>query len=105
MPKRAVRSLLSRNRRNTRSSEAQHRDHDLTCLPLIDQTAPRTIGEGANRCTDGHQAQDRDRARKDIGTRAPEQEKIRAGDDEVAGGGERLTGGRSGDTEAGYDTR
>ena len=62
------------------------------------------MSEGANGITDGHQAQDRDRARKDIETRAPEQEKIQAGDDEVPGGGERLTGGRSGDTEAGYDT-
>ena len=56
------------------------------------------MGEGANGITDGHQAQDRDRARKDIETRAAEQEKIQAGDDEVPGGGERLTGGRSGDT-------
>ena len=63
------------------------------------------MGEGANESTDGHQAQDRDRARKDIETRAPEQEKIQAGDDEIPGGGERLTGGRSGDTEAGHDTR
>ena len=72
---------------------------------MIDQTDPRRMGEGANGSTDGHQARDGDRARKDIETRAPEQEKIQACDDEDPGGGERLTGGRSGDTEAGYDTR
>ena len=76
MPKRAVRSLPSRNRRNRESPEAPPSDHGRTrtCLPLIDQTE------------------------------APEHEKTQAGDDEVPGGGERLTGGRSGDTEAGYDT-
>jgi hypothetical protein len=63
------------------------------------------MSEGANGITDGHQAQDRDRARKDIDTRAPEQEKIQGCDDEDPGGGERLTGGRSGDTEAGHDPR
>ena len=80
MPNHAVRSLPSRNRRNRESPKAPPTDHGRTrtCLPLIDQTAPRRMGEGANGSTDGHQAQNKDRARKDIETRAPEYEKIRA---------------------------
>ena len=59
------------------------------------------MGEGANGSTDGHQAQDKDQARKDIETRAPQYEKIQAGDDEDPGGGERLSGARSEDTKTG----
>ena len=71
---------------------------------LSSHTGPEA-DQGAYDGTDGHQAQDTDSSGGRTPTRAPEQEKIQAGDDEVPGGGERLTGGRSGDTEAGYNTR
>ena len=57
------------------------------------------MGDGANGSTDGYQAPDRDRPRKDIETRAPEQEKSQAGVDEVPGGEARLSGGPSVDTK------
>ena len=42
MPAHTVSSLRTRNRRNTSSSEAQHRDHDLICLPRSITSSPQT---------------------------------------------------------------